>query len=464
MPQHYLIIGGGPAATNAMESIRQADSEAKVTLVSDEPAHSRMALPYWLSGQIPREQTYTADEPYFAQLGIDAKIGNKVTQLDAGGKTVTLNDGQSLSFDKLLLATGSRPRDLPVDGADLPGVGHLWTLSDTEQVLRSAAQGKPRVVMIGAGFIGFIMLNAMHKKSWHLTVVEREEQVLPRMLDADGGRLVQRWLQDQGVQLRCGTSVSAIEGDGDRKQVVLDDGDKLDADLVVIAIGVQPNVELAKQAGLDVDQGILVDDHLRTSAGDVYAAGDVAQGPILMSDGRAIHAIQPTAVDHGRVAGANMAGADISYPGSLSMNVLDVCKLQCASFGQWDDTQAETTTILNESDSIYRSFKWDEDRLSGAMFLGRANDMGMMTDVGMIKGFIQTGTPLGPWKQFLQENPFDVRRAFVACKVPQRLAESTLLGRPAMDRKYRYGNPAARHQASTSHQLYVNAQRQSSQD
>ena len=158
MPTQHLIIGGGPVATNAAETIRQFDGEAQITLVSNEPPHSRMALPYWLSGAVPREHTHTADNSSLQALGVNAQIGASVQSVDPNNNTVSLADGTSLNFDKLLIATGSSPLDLPVPGNDLTGVQNLWTLDDTQSLL-DATNGneRPRVLMIGAGFIGFII-------------------------------------------------------------------------------------------------------------------------------------------------------------------------------------------------------------------------------------------------------------------------------------------------------------------
>jgi NAD(P)H-nitrite reductase large subunit len=310
--------------------------------------------------------------------------------------------------------------------------------------------------MIGAGFVGLIVLNAMFKRQWELTVIEREGQLLPRMLNQPAAEIAAQWLQDQHVGVHCDRSVQAIEqGSDTEKQVVLDDGTRVPADLVIVATGVRPNTELATGTTIETDHGILVDEHLRTSVPTIFAAGDVAQGPVLHQDHREVHAIQPTAVDHGRIAGANMAGQSIAYQGSLSMNVLDICGLQSASFGTWQDENAEQTVIYNPKDSIYRCLSWTDDRLTGAIFVGRANNLGMLTDVGMVKGMIQTGAGLGPWKDYLSKNPFDVRRAFVAAQVPQQLMKQQLLGTPAKARQFRYDSPPTRHQPGPSHQAYV---------
>jgi NADPH-dependent 2,4-dienoyl-CoA reductase/sulfur reductase-like enzyme len=459
---HHMIIGGGPAATNAIETIRQLDGgRSTITLVSDEPAHSRMALPYWLAGAIPEVQTHTGDAAYFRSLDVATRFGVRATAVDPPGRTVTLSDGTTLAFDDLLIATGSSPLRPAIPGADLPGVDPLWSLADADRVLKHAAAlqpaGRPpRVVLVGAGFIGMIVLNAMHKRQWQLTVVEREAQVLPRMLDAAGADHARRWLAAQRIPVHCGVTVTQIRSlpDGTR-DVVLSDGRSLAADIVIVATGIRPNLDLLQGSGIATEEAILVDDRMQTNFPHVYAAGDVAQGPVLFGSGCAVHPIQPTAVDHGRVAGANMAGREVHYPGSLAMNVVDLCGLQGASFGRSSDAAGETTTIDDPAGFIYRKLVFGNDHLCGAILLGRAGDLGNLSDVGMIKGLIQTRAALGPWKQFLKDNPNDVRRAYVACGVAAKLVGTTLLGRPAEARRYRFGGAEATVPANAAHAVLV---------
>jgi NAD(P)H-nitrite reductase large subunit len=457
MAKHHLIIGAGPVATNAIETIRQFNSEDRITLVSDEPAHSRMALPYWLSGQIPRMQTHTGDADYFAKLSVETCFGERVQTVDTDAKSVTLDNGTTLGFDNLLIATGSSPTAPPIPGTNLSGVQPLWNLEQTASALDgTAAIDTPHVVLVGAGFIGFIVLNAMFKRGWKLTVVERESQVLPRMLDGPAAELVQKWLNDRGVAVHVGAEVEEITNNGGTKSVRLSSGDQITADLIILATGIQPNTQLIQGTKIVAGaEGILVDDQMQTNVPGIYAGGDVAQGPVLGSDEQSVHAIQTTAVDHGRVAGANMAGKEIHYPGSLLMNVVDVCGLQNASYGQWDATDGDAMTMHDRAGFIYRKLVWRGDQLVGALFSGRHNDMGMLTDLGMVKGMIQTQTEFGQWKEFLRENPFDVRRAFIGTGVAQRLAESTLLGEASRPRQYRFGNAQPSVSQTDSHAIYL---------
>ena len=453
---HQIIIGGGPAATNAIETIRQFDDSCSITMISDEPAHSRMALPYWLCGQIPREQTFTGDGDYFKRLNVETKFGDRVAEINAASKTVKTAAGEELSYDNLLIATGSRPLDLPVDGADLPGVTPKWSLAHVEKGLEILdGKANPRVVLVGAGFIGFIILSALHKRGCKLTVVERESHVLPRMLSGDSASFVERWLDSKDVDVRTGTSVTGISEAANGSKVVATSNGAVEADLVVVAIGVKPNIELASATGLSTDHGIVVDEHLRTSDPNIFAAGDCAQGAAMFNSDKQIHAIHPTAVDHGRIAGANMAGQDVAYPGSLSMNVLDVCGLQCVSYGNWNDANAESFEISSPQSNVYRNLLWSGDQITGAMFVGQANNVGMLTDVGMIKGLMQTQTALGPWKDFLRNNPFDIRRAYIGSGVAAKLAKTTLLGRPAQTRNFHFGGNKPSAQSTPHHAAYV---------
>jgi NAD(P)H-nitrite reductase large subunit len=436
MATKHVIIGNGPAGMHAIETIRKYDPYgSEIQLVCDEPAYSRMVIPYWMAGAIAEEQVLTASDEFYRKYRVTPQKG-RGTAVDPRGKRVTMNGGARLDFDTLLIATGSSASKPPIPGVDLPGVHNLWTMDDARAVAPRSAPGQ-KVLFVGAGFIGFIILNALFKKGCRLAVVEIEQQILPRMLDAASAELATKWLTAKGVEVYTGTSVSGVEASGSKLVTKLAGGQSVESDAVVIATGVRPNIGFLQGSGIATDFGVLVDDHLRTNFPNIYAAGDCAQGPNLMGGDREVHAIQPTAIDHGRIAGANMAGRDVAYDGSLLMNVLDICGLETCSFGRWSGA-ADVQTVSNETRPIHRKLVFDGDRITGAILLGRTGDISFLNDVGMIKGFIQSKTPLGEWKGYLAHHPLDVRRAYIACGVATQLLTKTLLPDPSEDLGYRY--------------------------
>lgn len=443
----HVIIGAGPAGVAAAETVRAIEGDAAhIVLISDEPAYARMVLPYYLAGEISESHVLTGDTDYFAGLGVQS-VSGRVQRIDTDARTVVLAEGTSYPFDTLLIATGSSAQRPPIGGVDQEGVYTFWTFDDAKQVM-SSAQGTPRAVLVGAGFIGFIVLNAMAKLGWNLTVVEAETQVLPRMLDAQGAAAVEGWLTDRGVTVHTGAQVQSVARNREGLDLALSSGTGIAADLIILATGIRPNLAFLEGSGIQIDGGVVVNDRMQTNVPGIYAAGDVAAGPNLLDGVPAVHAIQPTAVDHGRIAGANMAGQEIRYPGSLLLNVLDVIGLHCASFGRWQTDPTEkpaVTTVWNSTRPLYRKYVWEADRMVGALFVGPIDDVTMLNDVGMAKGLIQIRHPLGNWAEYLRENPTDLRRAYVATGTAQRLVNRTLLGAPARDRAYRVGGktPAA---------------------
>ena len=434
----HVILGGGPAGIAAIDTIREIEGPgASITLVSDEPAYSRMVLPYYLAQEIAESHVGIGDNNYFTRQKVEARLGVRAQAVNSSARTVTLSDGSTLPFDNLLIATGSSAQRPPFPGANLDGVYTFWTLDDARKTL-AKGQGTPEAVLVGAGFIGFIVLNAMAKRGWKLSVVEMEQHVLPRMLDRQGAVAVEGWLRNRGVALHSGAQVREISRDTSGKlTLTLSTGVTIRADLVILATGIKPNVEFLSGSGITINGGVVVNDRLQTNIPGIYAAGDVAAGNDLLSGAPAIHAIQPTAVDHGRVAGANMAGKETHYPGSLLINVLDVISLHCASFGIWHEEGRKITTVSNPTRPLYRKYVWEEDRLVGALFVGPIDDVTMLNDVGMAKGLIQAKKPLGIWADYVRSHPTDLRRAYVASGVANALIPQTLLGAASQEREYR---------------------------
>jgi NAD(P)H-nitrite reductase large subunit len=435
MPARHLIIGGGTAGMNAIRTIREEESEkSEITLVSAERPYSRMVLPYFLDKSIAESHVYTATAKVLAGWDVKTHIGRRAASLDTNGNALTLDDGTRIEYDDCLIATGSSAVRAPVPGADGAGVHAFWTFDQAKAVLAQITPGS-HVVMIGAGFISFTILNSILALGAKLTIVEIAPRILPRMVDGEGAELVQLWLEKHGVTVRAGVTVGAIEDvKPNRKRLKFAKGataPDIVCDTVIMATGIKTNLEWLKDSGLRINRGVVVDDHLRTNVPNVYAAGDVAEGRDLITGEAAVHAIEPTAQEHGRIVGANMAGKTLAYRGSLIVNIVEVCHLDVASFGAWDDGKSEVISAVKPDRPAYRKMLFRGDRMTGAIILGPSSDIWTTNDVGMLKGLVQTGQPLGQFKDHLKRHPFDVKAAFIASKTTARLLPETVVGRPS---------------------------------
>ncbi|NIR29583.1 MAG: FAD-dependent oxidoreductase [Gammaproteobacteria bacterium] len=407
----HVIVGAGPAGVIAAETLRKVDANASITIIGDEaePPYSRMAIPYLLAEHIGEEGTYLRHASgHYKGLDIDVRRG-RVETVRARDHTLTLGDGSSLAWDRLLIATGSRASRPPLPGMDLPGVENCWTLADARRIAERAKPGS-RVVLMGAGFIGCIVLEALAARRVDLTVIETEDRMLPRMMDETGGDMIKRWCERHGLKVLTATSAQGIEPKGDALQLSLDDGTSLAADLVVCATGVRPDLDLLDGTGVETDVGVLVNEHLETNVAGIFAAGDVAQGPDLSTGRREVHAIQPTASEHGRIAARNMAGLTTPFGGSLSMNVLNTVGLISSSFGLWRGVDGGERSVAADADRFkYLRLEFADDRIVGALALG------LTQHVGVIRGLIQTRVRLGTWKDTLMRNPHRVMEAYLDC-------------------------------------------------
>ena len=277
----FVIVGGGLAAAKAAETLRQEGHEGPIVLIAGEPR-----LPYerpplskgYLLGSATLDDARVHDAAFYREHDIDLRLGRRATDLDVVAHEVSLDDGASVAYSRLLLATGATPRRLPVPGADLPGVLYLRTAADAEALVQ-ALHGSPRVVVVGAGWIGCEVAAAARTLGAHVTIVEPEDVPLRRVLGERMGAFFRDVHAAHGVEVLTGTGVESIEGGGRVQRVWTSDGRMLHADVVVVGIGVRPASELAEQAGLAVADGIAVDARLRTSVPDVFAAGDVARFP-----------------------------------------------------------------------------------------------------------------------------------------------------------------------------------------
>jgi NAD(P)H-nitrite reductase large subunit len=411
---HYAVLGAGPAGVTAAETLRSIDRNARITLIGGEPEppYSRMAIPYLLHGSIAEKGTYLRQaDKHYDNLGISYLRG-RAGGLDARGKRLHMSGAGDIAYDKLLIATGASPILPPVMGANLPGVHTCWTLADAREIMKLADKGAP-VVLVGAGFIGSIVLEALHARGADLTVVEIAPRMVARMLDETAGGMLQRWSESKGVRVLTKTRVERIaqagEGAGAPLRVHLSDGGAIPARLVVLAAGVRPNVGFLVGTGIGVERGIRVNDYMQTSASDVYAAGDCCEAVDLSTGKVDVLAIQPTAVEHGRTAALNMAGCPTRHRGSLNMNVLDTMGLISASFGLWQGAEpGYSAKAIDDGAFKYMRLEFAGDRLVGAQTVGATEH------IGMLRGLIQTGLRLGAWRDKLMTAPERIAEAYVA--------------------------------------------------
>jgi len=419
---HYVIIGQGPAGVIAAETLRKTDKTGSITMIGNEASapYSRMAIPYFLTGNITEDGTHLRHGPeHFQNLNIDL-VSDQVSQV--GGNAVTLEGGKKIAFDRLLIAAGSHAIRPPVPGIDLPGVENCWTMEDAHAIAARAKKGS-RVLLMGAGFIGCIVLEAMMARGVELTIVEAQDRMVPRMMDETGGNMIKRWCENKGVTVLTGTLVKEIsEQDGGAMNVVFSDGSPQSYDLIVCAAGVKANIGFLEGSGIETDAGIVVDHNLQTSVENIYAAGDIAQGPEFFTGAREVHAIQPTASEHGRIAALNMAGLATHYHGSLSMNVLSTLGLVSTSYGQWMGVEGgDETSMVDEERFKYIKLAFEDDVLVGALALG------FPAHCGVMRGLMQSKISLGDWKAVLMRDPTRLMEAYLACTqgaISQSLAAS----------------------------------------
>lgn len=410
--KNYAILGAGPSGVVAAETLRKLDQSATITLFGDEPQppYSRMAIPYLLSKHIDESGTYLRKQPdYFADHGINTQI-DRAQSVDTANNLVMLASGTSHQYDALLVATGARPITPPIPGIDLPGVTSCWTLEDARKIASSLQPGA-KVVLIGAGFIGCIILEALASTGAKLNVIEMGDRMVPRMLDQTCGRLLQKWCEQQGVAVMTNSVVESIHAVGKRYTVQVKDGKAVEADLVINATGVRANADFLKDSGVTLENGaVVVDEYLASSQAGIYAAGDVACGKDFSTGQYSVQAIQPTAVEHARIAAHNMHQHNSAkHLGAMPMNVLDTIGLISTSYGLWQGVEdGDNSELLDE-----KRFRYIQLRFAGECLVG-ANTLGLTQHIGVLRGLIQGRFNLGKWKKRLMENPLQLMEAYLA--------------------------------------------------
>ncbi|MFT7686384.1 MAG: 3-phenylpropionate/trans-cinnamate dioxygenase ferredoxin reductase subunit [Candidatus Azotimanducaceae bacterium] len=336
-----VIIGAGQGAGQAAASFRQEGYEGELIILGDEafPPYQRPPLSkQYLSGAMPLEKVYVRAEKFYAQKNIDLRLQTRVEKIDPIKKKVSTTKGESISYEKLMIATGSRPRILNIEGSNLGGIHYLRTIADVDQIQASMKAAK-NVVIVGGGYIGLEVASVAVSAGLNVTVLEMEERILQRVTTPEMSAYYHKLHTARGLKILTNTTVSGFEGDGKVDKVLCGDSE-IDADLVLVGIGIIPNIEIASDAGIECDNGITVDDHCRTSDPDIYAIGDCANHPNPILGRRLRLESVPNAMEQARVATTNMLGGDRTYS-SIPWFWSDQyeLKLQMVGFSSDGDTQ-----------------------------------------------------------------------------------------------------------------------------
>ena len=380
----YLIIGASAAGLAAAESIRKYDTEGSVTILTEEDylPYSRPSISYYLKGKVKESNMALRKPAFYKQNNIDVVTGAKVTSIDRQSKTVKAGR-KTYSYDRLCLATGSVPFVPPME--NVSGKANALTFLDLAAVkeIKQMANEKTRAVVIGAGLIGMKAAEGLVKICKSVDVVELAPRVLPSILDEKSSKQVKKHLEDNGIKFHLeNTVVKAVSKGNQITAVTLKDGKKLACDLLILAVGVRPCTELAEKAELEVNRGIITDTQtMQTSDCDIYAAGDCCVSTDMLDSTKKIIALWPNAVQQGTVAGAQMAGADLTVGGTYSVNAIDFFGLRICTCGLINAQGDEYRDIIKKDGEEYKRLILKDDKLVGFVLINCSQNAGIYTSL-----------------------------------------------------------------------------------
>lgn len=378
----YVIIGNGIAGVCAAEAIRELDSRNPIVMISDEEVipYSRPMISMVLEGSVAFEKLPIRATDFYEHLEVTPLLGRRVSEVDTAARRVRVGDKQWIPYDKLLIASGADARPWKVTGADLPRIFYMRTQADVRAKLEVLPQCR-KALVLGGGLVGFKAAYGLLKRGLDVTMLITSDYPLAMQVDPAAGQMILDQLVKFGLKVEVGTSVTAFEGNGRVRRAYLSNGNDLACDLAVIGKGVLPALDFIARDSIEVDLGIVVDDHLQTNAPDVYAAGDAAESVDIARGRRWVNAIWPEAAVQGRIAGLNMAGRPVAYPGSLSRNVMRVLALDVMTIGHVNPRQTDDCEVLSVADPVYKTYRkmiFRGDVLTGAMMVNNVDRGGVL--------------------------------------------------------------------------------------
>ena len=379
--KRYVIIGNGTAAIGCVEGVRSVDGEGDITVISAEkhPVYSRPLISYYLEGKTDLERMKYRPDGFYDQNGCRVIYGKRAVSIDPAAKTVALDDGESVEYDELCVAAGSRPFVPPFAGLDTVEKKFSFMTLDDALALEAALTPEARVLIVGAGLIGLKCAEGIRDRVASITVCDLADRVLSSILDADCAALVQRHLEAHGVRFLLGDSAERFDGN----TAVMKSGESVGFDVLVLAVGVRANSELVRDAGGEVNRGIVVNERMETSVPSVFAAGDCAEGFDSSIGAKRVLAILPNAYMQGKVAGVSMAGGEAEQTNAIPMNSIGFFGLHMMTAGAYDGEMNEEKT-----DGSLRRFFVKDGLLRGFILIGETDRAGIYTSM------IREKTPL----------------------------------------------------------------------
>jgi phenylglyoxylate dehydrogenase epsilon subunit len=409
----YLIIGASHAALSALHTLRMHDADGAVTMVTRDASlpYSPTVLPYVVSGRSAAERVFLRDEGYFREQKVNYLRGAQVERVVADRNAVRLAGGAEIAYGKLLVASGARPVVPPIPGLAAVRFHVLRTLDDA-LALREALPATHDAVVLGAGLIGMHAAENLAKAGARVTLVERESHVLPGYFDADAAAMIAKAFAAEGVRLFAGAQVVRVEPEAGGCKLVLDGGAALDCDLLVVGVGVAPVTDFLAGSGVALDRGVLVDDTMRSSVPNIWAAGDVAQARGFYDGAKTLNGILPDAVEQGRIAGMAMAGDPgvRAYPGGVPLNTYTFFGKHAVSVGVHGDgvAGAEVVKTVDADHGRYLKIVLADNRLLGIFGIGTAFDPGVMWEL------ILRRTDLSAVRERFLRSPQDAARVLMS--------------------------------------------------
>lgn len=405
----YVIIGNCAAGVNAIEGIRSLDKNVNIRVITDEnyPAYCRCLISEYLAGTYDENKLLFRKKDFYRKKNIDLILGKHVTGVKPKEKKVVLSNGRQMKYDKLLIAAGSSPVPLGIEGEDKKGVFHFRTLDDARGIANFLSKGI-RVAVFGGGFIGLKAAYALKKRGIEAEVIVKSPRILSQVLDADSADIAGRWLRENGMKIRTDTGPDRILGDKEVEGVLFDNGEKLDCQVVIAGKGVKANTDFLNNSGIKTHRGVITDEYLQTNVKDIYAAGDVAETRSLLTGEYTVTPLWTSAAEQGKVAGINMAGSKKKYPGSIPANSIDFFGLPFIAVGHVrfkEGEGIEEKVIEKKEKYIYKKAFIKGNRLLGVVLIGR------IENAGVYLALIRKKADISSIRDDLLEDSFNYGRA-----------------------------------------------------